>query len=289
MKIFISGASGLLGGNCLKYFKEQGMQTIGSHLSYPTTQTVYFDSLNQSQPDSFDLLKFNPDVIIHCGALTHVDHCEEHQDESYEKTVRSTELLIQTAKKCNAKFVYISTDYIFDGANGPYTETAPINPINIYGMHKLQAEKLVMKYSVNSLIIRITNVYGNEERGKNFISRIIRQCEEHNTLKLDLPFDQYATPTNAYDIARALFLLIKDNKFGIYNLSGTDYMNRVTLALKVLRHFPNAKYVLNSYSTKALNQKAQRPLLGGLIPFRFLKEYPDFLFGNLDDYLKKIP
>ena len=286
MKIFISGASGLLGSNCLKYFKEQGIEAVGSHLSFPTKDTVYFDTLNQSDPKSFDLVKFNPDIILHCGALTNVDYCEDHQEESYEKTVKSTTLLIQSAKKCNAKFVFISTDYVFDGNNGPYAENSPTNPINIYGIHKLLAEKEVMKYNISSLIIRITNVYGDEERGKNFVARIVNQCKSHTPLKLNLPFDQYATPTNAYDIARALYLLIKDDKFGIYHIGGSDFMNRVTLALKVLRYFPDAKYELNTLSTLTLNQKAQRPLLGGLIPFRFLEEYPDFLFNNLDDYLQ---
>lgn len=286
MKVFISGASGLVGSNCLHYFKEQGLEAVGSHLSFPTKDTVYFDALNQADPKSFDLIKFKPDVIIHCGALTNVDYCEDHQEESFEKTVKSTEYLIETARKCGSKFVYISTDYVFDGNNGPYIEASPTNPINIYGMHKLMTEREVLKYNMSSLIIRITNVYGDEERGKNFVARIVNQCKTNTALKLDLPFDQYATPTNAHDIARALYLLIKDDKFGTYHIGGTDFMNRVSLAHKVLRYFPNAQYQLNALSTLEINQKAQRPLFGGLIPFRFLEEYPDFLFSNLDDYLR---
>lgn len=287
MKVFISGASGLLGGNSLRYFKEKGIDTIGSHFSYPVPGTVYFDSLNSHDPDSFDLVGFHPDVIVHCGALTHVDYCETHPEESYEKTVLSTQRLVEIATKINAKLVFISTDYVFDGQAGPYKEDCPENPINIYGRHKLEAEKIVMQASQNNLILRITNVYGDEARGKNFVSRIADQCRKGAHVDLKLPFDQFATPTNAFDIARAMFLLVKDDKKGIYHISGSDYMNRVTLALKVLSFFPDVRYDLETLSTVQLNQPAPRPLFGGLIPFRFLSEYPDFLFGNLDTYLNR--
>jgi dTDP-4-dehydrorhamnose reductase len=86
MKVFISGASGLLGGNCLKYFKTQNLEVVGSHLTFPTAETVYFNTL-QDGPDNFDLLGFQPDVIVHCGALSHVDYCESHEAESFEITV----------------------------------------------------------------------------------------------------------------------------------------------------------------------------------------------------------
>lgn len=286
MKVFISGASGLVGGNCLKYFKEMGWNVIGSHLSFATEQTVFFNTLEPNHPENFDVATFLPDVIVHCGALTHVDYCEANPEESYEKTVQSTKNLIELSKKCNARFVYISTDYVFDGKDGPYLEDAPVNPLSVYARHKLEAEELSLKELENTLVLRVTNVYGNEIRGKNFVARIIEQCKEGKKLTLKLPYDQFASPANAWDIARAMYALLKDEKKGIYHIGGSDYMNRVELALRVISYFPSAEYDLIPVNTATLNQPAARPLLGGFVKLKFASEYPDFLFGTVDSYVQ---
>ena len=286
MKVFIAVASGLVGSNCMKNFKEMGAEVSGSYFSYPTEDTVFFDTLSPANPENFDVVSYKPDVIIHCGALTHVDHCETHEEESYQKTVQSTKNLLAIAKQCNARFVYISTDYVFDGKEGPYTEDAPVNPISIYGRHKLEAEQLSISELDNTLVLRVTNVYGDEARGKNFIARIVDQCKNNQKLTLKLPYDQYASPTNAFDIARAMYVLLHDNKSGIYHIGSTDYMNRVELALRVLKYFPLAEYDLQTTSTEELKQPAIRPLKGGFVRMKFSNEYPGFMFTNVDDYLK---
>jgi len=286
MKVFIAGASGLVGSNCKKYFTQQGWEVVGSYFSYATQDTVYYNTLEPDDVDNFDIAAFQPDVIVHCGALTHVDYCEANEAESYQKTVQSTINLISVARQCQAQLVYISTDYVFDGKDGPYTEEAPVNPLSVYARHKLAAEKMALQELENTLVLRITNVYGDEERGKNFVARIIDQCRNNQKLTLKLPYDQYATPCNAWDIARAMFLLIRDGKKGVYHICSSDFMNRVELALRVLQYFPNADYDLIPMSTQELNQPAQRPLIGGFVKKKFAAEYPDFLFTNVDDYVK---
>jgi dTDP-4-dehydrorhamnose reductase len=288
LRLFIIGASGLVGSNCQKHFTEQGWDVKGSYFSYPVPGTVFYNTLEPSNPENFDIIGWKPDIIVHCGALTHVDYCETHEEESYQKTVQSTINIIALAKQCNARMVYLSTDYVFDGKNGPYTEDEPVNPVSIYGRHKLEAEQLVLKEIPNSLVLRVTNVYGNEVRGKNFIARIIDQCKNNQKLTLKLPYDQFASPTNAWDIARSMFVLLRDNKKGIYHIGGSDYMNRVELALRVLEYFPGAQYDLIPMSTDQLQQPAARPLVGGFVRLKFSSEYPDFLFGTVDTYLREV-
>jgi dTDP-4-dehydrorhamnose reductase len=287
MKVFITGASGLVGSNCLKYFKQQGWSVVGTYYSYHANDTFYFDTLNPSNPENYDVYGFNPDVILHCGALTHVDLCEDEPEMSYQQTVVSTQNMLEIAKKCHSKFIFISTDYIYDGINGPYHEDAPINPLSIYGKHKLEGEKLVESSRLDFITIRINNVYGDEERGKNFVARIVFQILEGKELMLKLPSDQYSTPVNAWDIARCLYLLIQDKKQGFYHISSTDYMSRIQLSLTILKYFPKAKYTLIPITTAELNQKAARPLQGGLKNHKFMNEYPDFCFSTVDDYIKK--
>lgn len=288
MKVFIVGASGLVGGNCLKHFTEQGWDVKGSYFSYRQPGTVFYNTLEPEHADNFDVLSWKPDVIVHCGAMTHVDYCETHEEESYQQTVQSTWNLVRLANQCKAKLVYISTDYVFDGRNGPYREDAPVNPLSVYARHKLEAEQMALNEVSNTLVLRVTNVYGNEARGKNFVARIVDQCRNNQKLTLKLPYDQYASPTNAWDIARAMFVLLRDGRQGVYHIGSTDYMNRVELALRVLSYFPNAEYDLIPMSTEELKQPAARPLLGGFVKMKFSNEYPDMLFGNVDSYLGEI-
>ena len=286
--ILILGASGLVGGNCLRYFKtKKEYKVLGTYFSYPTEETVKYNTLNPNDPENADIESFNPDVILHCGALTWVDYCEENPEESWDKTVKSTHEAVNLSKKFNAKLIYISTDYVFDGKDGPYLESAPLNPLSIYGKHKLEAENYVQQELKEFLILRITNVYGDEERNKNFIARMLQNAIGDEPLEIKLPFDQYATPVNAADIARAMYLLLGENKNGIYHIASTDFVNRMQLAQTVLKHFSEHKVKLIPIDTETLNPPAKRPLIGGLIAQKFLSEHPDFEFSNVDDYLLK--
>ena len=286
MNVLIVGASGLVGGNCQAYLSQLAdYAVLGTHLSYGTPTSVYFNSCDLADPNNTALADFAPDVIVHCGALTFVDYCESNPAESHLKTVTSTANLLALASQYQAKFVYLSTDYVFDGQQGPYTEAQPVNPICVYGAHKLAAEQLVVASGLPYLILRITNVYGDELRGKNFVARMLSQIAAQEAISLTLPTDQYATPINALDVAKALELLLTADKQGIYHLGSTDYMNRYQLADRVVRKFAYAAASLMQTTTKALAQPAPRPLNGGLLSHKFLSEFPDFRFSNIDDYL----
>jgi dTDP-4-dehydrorhamnose reductase len=288
MRILILGASGLVGGNCLKYFKtKEELEVVGTYFSYKTEDTVKFNTLDLNDPENYDVDSFKPDVVVHCGALTWVDYCEDNKEESWQKTVKSTQNALKIALRHDARFVYISSDYVFDGTGGPYTEDNEENPVSVYGKHKLEAEENVLQSGLDFLILRITNVFGDEARGKNFVARMIKNVQKGEEMTLNLPFDQYATPVNAADVARAMYLLLRDEKMGIYNIASTDYMNRVQLATHILKYFPNHKVKIRSLSTREINPPAPRPLVGGLITAKFLSEYPNFHFTNVDDYVRK--
>ncbi len=285
MNVLILGASGLVGGNMLRHFSGfENIKVVGTHFSYATAHTVAFNTLDLDDPDNFDVDGFAPDVIVHCGALTWVDYCEENIDESYQKTVVSTINALRIAEKYDSKVVYLSTDYVFDGKNGPYRETDTVHPLSVYGRHKLEAEELVLKNDAN-LVLRITNVYGDEERNKNFVARLVQNYLNKTEITLKLPYDQYATPVNASDIARAARLLLTDGKRGIYHIASTDFVNRVQLANRVLKHLPGHRMSIVPVATAEIDPPAKRPLLGGLITEKFLSDYPDFQFSNVDDYL----
>ena len=214
-----------------------GWNCLGTHFSFETSETQYYNTLDISDDRNIDLAEFNPDVIVHCGALTWVDYCEEHEEESRTKTVESTVNAITLAKKFGAKLVYLSTDYVFDGKKGFYTESDSVNPLGVYARHKLEAEQEIEKANIEHLICRITNVYGDEIRGKNFIARLSENMQKGEAMELNLPADQYATPVNARDVARAIYELVSNEKSGLYHFASTDYLNRVQLAERVQSYF----------------------------------------------------
>jgi dTDP-4-dehydrorhamnose reductase len=285
-KILIVGASGLIGGASFKTFTQSSdYSVVGTYFGFKVEGLIHFDTLSTLKNQLIQLEGFQPDYILHTGALTHVDYCETNQEESYHSTVVSTKNILDLATELGSKVIYLSTDYVFDGQKGMYKEEDEVNPLSIYGKHKLEAEQLVLKWSTNNLVLRVTNVYGDEIRGKNFIARLIKQSIDKDDLTLNLPYDQYATPVNAADVSKAIVSLIEDSKSGIYNISSTDYLNRVQLAQKVLSCYPSQNIKINSKSTKDLNQVALRPLLGGLLNQKFCKDYPQFVFSSVDNYL----
>jgi dTDP-4-dehydrorhamnose reductase len=285
MNALILGASGLVGGNCLQHFKQQGWNCLGTHFGFETSETSFYNTLDPNDPNNVDIEGFNPNIIVHCGALTWVDYCEENEEESYEKTVQSTINAVSIAKKFNAKFVYLSTDYVFDGTKGFYTETDEVNPLGVYAKHKLAAEQHIATKLTDYLICRITNVYGDEIRGKNFIARLSENMLKREPMELNLPGDQYATPVNAADVARAIYQLSIAQASGIYHLSSTDYLNRVQLAERVYSYFGHEQVSIKAVNTAQLNQPAKRPLIGGMSAVKFNEEFPDFRWTNVDDYL----
>lgn len=282
MKVLVVGGSGLVGAQCIEVLSEE-YDVSGTHLTFPGNNTFYF---NPSDSNFLSDLPSNDwDVIIHTGALTHVDKCEVEVDLSYNATVISTFNLVDYSNRIGAQFIYISTDYVFDGNSGPYIESDRVGPLNVYGTHKLAAENIIIENSEKYLIFRITNVYGDEIRSKNFVSRIIQEIRSGKS-EFYAPYDQFATPINARDIAKAIKKSLQLNLIGIYHLSSTDYMNRVQLLQKIFEYFPEKDLIVIPLKTEDLNQIANRPLLGGLCAAKFISDVSDFQFTNIDTYLK---
>ncbi len=285
-RVVVIGASGLVGNNVLKYLKARGIETIGTYFSYQAEDTVFFNTLDPASENNFSITGFSPDVIVHCGALTHVDYCETHEKESYEKTVISTQNVRTICEEIGAKMVYISTDYVFNGQDGPYSEDAEVDPLSVYGRHKLQAETEVKQVD-DWLILRCAKIFGDEERGKNFVARMVESLIG-GELKWNAFTDQYTTAINAHDIARAMYHLLKDEKTGIYHMSYGEYFNAFEMVNKIASHFPKAKADIKPITKDDFRQDAMRPVYGGLKNDKFLSEYPEFKFTTLDDYLIKI-
>jgi len=162
----------------------------------------------------------------------------------------------------NIPFAFYSTDYVFDGTAGPYAETDEPNALSVYGQTKLDGERAILDAHPNALVLRTTTVYGPDPQGKNFLYTLRRVINAGNTMRV--PTDQLATPVYNTDLAAASIALIQGGHTGIFHLAGPEFLSRYDFSLQAcdILSLPTAQ--VQPLTTPELNQKAARPLLGGL-------------------------
>lgn len=265
-KIVVTGANGLLGQAIQKRFdfkKGYEMHYFQRDNNFLNESSKYyvFDLTN------FELLykylnEIKPDVIIHAAALTNVDECEENHGKAYLINCRVTEAISSFCYDSNCKMVFLSTDAVFDGKKGKYTELDIPFPINYYGFTKYLAEREILCNLKNFIIARTTIIYGSENCKKiNFVDWIISQLEKNEEVKI--VDGQYGNPTYNKDLALMLFKLIEIDAVGIFNTAGSEYLSRYEFAIKIAKMFNFDENKIKKIDSSELKQKALRPEYAG--------------------------
>lgn len=288
MKILITGSGGFLGKNLYALLKNNNFQVIGISIN-PGGFVDHVIDLTQKE-DVFNIIKkTDPDVIIHCAALTNVELCETDQKQAYLNNVEATknicEGIITTNKNC--KMIYISSDYVYDGKSGNYTEVSLVNPISYYATTKLLSEKEVEKLS-NHLILRTTVIFGYDHNGFNFFMQMLNAQKEKRTMKI--PIDQINNPTYIHLLTEIILKNIKSNLKGIYLATGPQSISRFDFANIICNKFNFNKNLITGIITSDLGQKAKRPLNCSTLPLKLQKDL-EMTFPSLNnslDELKKI-
>lgn len=258
--VMVVGASGFIGSYLFEKFKEEGLTVLGTYYSNPYNSLERLDMTNRDQVNKI-VTKSTPDTILLPAANPNVEYCEEHKELTWNINVKGTENIVKASERIGSKIVFFSSDYVFDGLSGPYSEEDIPNPINEYGRQKLGSEKIVSTID-NSLILRITVVYGWERNGKNFVERLVRNLIEGNRVKV--PIDQIGSPTYVKNIADATFELVDKNVTGLFHLTGKNLVDRCTFAREVAEVFGLNDGLIVPVPTKELGQKAKRPLNAGM-------------------------
>ncbi|MFC1959452.1 SDR family oxidoreductase [Chloroflexota bacterium] len=257
----VVGGSGQVGYHLMRTFKNANLPVIGTHLKNPQHDLIALDIVKEEAVKKL-LTDIRPPVVYVPASLTNVEYCETHPEVGYEVNVVGIANLVRWTNQINAKIVYFSSDYIFDGKSGPYTEQDPANPICVYGQQKLLAEHLVATHSQSFLIIRTTVVYGWEPQGKNFIIRLQNTLAKNQTLRV--PIDQVGSPTYAPDLAQATLQLANTDHQGVFNIVGPQQANRYEFALEAARAFALDPDLIQPVTTAEFNQIAPRPLNAGM-------------------------
>lgn len=266
--ILIIGATGLVGGALYETFKNSKFNVNGTYFKEQKNGLYQLDIRKRKDVEKlFDKLK--PDVTILTAALTNVDYCEDYQEEAWEMNVNGTKNVVEVCEEFKSKIVFISTDYVFNGKNGPYKEDDKHGPISFYGKTKLEGENLVKKLD-EYIIVRTTWVYDYGFDTKNFIVRLISSLQKCQNFHV--PVDQYATPTLATNLAELIKELVMKEKKGTYNITGLDFLSKYEFALKVAEKLGFDKSLIKGVDTKSLAQKAKRPMHAGLMTEKIKKE-----------------
>ena len=215
---------------------------------------------------------YRPDAIIHTAALTNVDKCETEKELAYGLNVEAVKTLITICEEYNIQLVHLSTDFIFDGLNGPYLESDVPNPLSYYGKTKLEAEELIKNASCQWAVLRTIIVYGiiSDESRSNIILWAKGALEKGTPIRV--VNDQWRMPTLAEDLADACLLVVEKGAHGVFNISGKDMMGISELVFKVADFWNLNKELITEISAASLNQPAARPVKTGFILDKAIRE-----------------
>lgn len=248
MKVLVTGANGQLGYNVVKELQKQNIECYGA-------ARKDFDIVDFNGTEKF-IANYMPDVVIHCAAYTYVDKAEDEQGLCYLVNASATENIAEICKKINAKMLYISTDYVFDGTkDGFYEVEDEPNPINVYGKTKLLGEQAVQRILDKYFIVRISWVFG--EHGNNFVKTMLRFGKERK--EINVVADQYGSPTYTADLAPLLIEMIKTDKYGIYHATNEGVCTWAEFAEEIFKIF-GMDIKVNHIMTAEYPTRAKRPM-----------------------------
>ena len=270
-RILVTGANGLLGQKIIYllssrididlYATGRGRNRLLDDVNY---KYVSLDITDESSVNDV-IADISPNSIIHCAAMTNVDACELDKKNCWLVNVNAVEFIAKSAEKIGSHLVHLSTDFVFDGKNGPYREEDIPNPLHYYAESKLASELIVRKTCSKWSIARTIIVYGvtdNMSRS-NLVLWSKNELESGNVIKVIN--DQFRSPTLAEDLAKGCVSIVDNSAFGIYHLSGPKTYSIIELVYQVADFYNLDKSLIQSVNTSSLNQPAKRPLKTGFI------------------------
>lgn len=267
MRIAITGASGLLGRALIASASPRHDVIAGVHSS----ELLDIGSIEQCQLDLTDVQSIRrfveqsrPDYLIHSAAITDVDLCEREPKRAQLLNADATRSLVEAVRGTQTRLLYISTDYVFDGAAGPYSETDATNPINIYGKTKLEGELAVRSLDERGVIVRSASFLGHGGPDRpTFAERMLETMRTNPPLKAAV--DQVSNVTPVDELAFGIMRLIESGGTGIWHIAHPQLISRYDLAVLLAKHAGlDADRCIQRVAYETLGRAAKRPLRGGL-------------------------
>lgn len=265
MRHVVLGASGQVGGHLFRYLREQGEQVVGTYHGRPDPELEPFDLCDPNAGQSIH--RWRPDWVWIPAAMPDVDRCEREPEQSWRVNVEGPERVARSALEAGARVVYFSSDYVFPGERGPYRESDPTSPVQVYGAHKAKAERRLLALAGPVLVVRTAWIYSQEAHPRNFVFRIVQALRRGEVVRAAI--DQWNTPTDAQALARAAYAAAQAGLVGVVHLAGPRRMTRYQFTREVAEAAGFDPDQIVPVELGALNLPARRPLDGGLISERW--------------------
>lgn len=261
MRHVIVGASGQVGGALMRHLNRVGEEVIGTYLSHALPGLVPLNL--ESRDHMFEALRdWAPDVVWLPAALPNVDLCEREPEKSYAVNVEGPRLLASLDIGKPFRLVFISTDYVFDGEDGPYRESDATHPLQVYGQHKVLAEEYVLARP-EAVVIRPAWIYSGEPNPRNFVFRTVEMLRGGDTVRAAI--DQFNTPTPAGPLARVSWEAVGEGFSGILHAVGPERLSRYDLTRRIAQWAGISDAHIEPIRAAELDLPAKRPLSGGLV------------------------
>ena len=282
MKILVTGSYGQLGRSLFNYLKSN-TEIFWTGRNIPLNENgFYLDICDRINLKGLISL-YNPDILINLAALTNVDFCEKNSKIAKEINTNGVKNICDTFK---GKIIQLSTDYVFNGKNGPYVEEDEVSPISVYGKTKLEAENIVSSHNSDNLILRGNVLYDNCISSRaSFLNWVVQSLREKTSI--DVVDDQINNPTWAQSMAKVIGLCIKKEISGLYHWGDAEFVSRYKFAKMIAKHYNLETELIKSKSTEELGQVAPRPLKSGLLSDKIIKEL-DIKQPSINECLNQI-
>lgn len=278
MKVLITGANGFLGHYLVSLLLQKGYEVIATgkgnnRLPFSNSEKFVYTEMDFTNPfvvnDIFDTHK--PEIVVHAGAVSKPDECELNRKEALRINTEGTVTMLSNAAKHKCFFIFISTDFVFDGEAGMYTEVDNPNPVNFYGKTKLEAEEAVKRYDFDWAIVRTVLVYGKAMAGRSNILTIVKEKLEKGEA-YSVVDDQVRTPTYVEDLAAGIIAIMEKRACGIYHLSGINILTPYEMACKTADFLGLDKSLIKRVTAESFSQPAKRPARTGFIIDKAIRE-----------------
>jgi len=285
MKILVLGGSGLVGDHFITNSKSNDfITTYRNNVTNFSNVISVKINLPQDWPKLEELiLKEKPDIVLNSIAYSNSDFCETNREETYTLHVKISEKITTICSKINSKIVFLSTDYVFDGKKGNYTENDETNPINYYGHSKDLAEKITLK-NKNNLVLRTAMVYGlsSKVRFLRYVIENLRENKEINTYD-----DIFNSATLLDDLTNGISKAIEFDANGIYHMVGSSCVSRFDFAKTVAKVFNFNENLVKPVSIVSSKLKAQRPVKPCLNNSKAVKTF-NIKFSSINEGIKRV-
>ncbi|MDE1844369.1 MAG: dTDP-4-dehydrorhamnose reductase [Thaumarchaeota archaeon] len=290
MKFLVTGSAGLVGSQVVKdLVKSQNQVYSCYHDAKPLDGIpVKLDLVNNESMTKV-VEEVKPDVMIHLAAMTNVDLCEKEKDLALQINAKATEVLSKQAAKHGSFFLYVSTDYVFDGEKGMKIESDTPNPVDYYGYSKYQGELAVQDMASNWCIARTSTPFGIHGTKKSFPSFVIENLQSKK--EISVVTDQFTSPTFVPNLSQMLIEISTRQILGTIHLAGATRISRYDMAVLVAKKLGLDTSLLKQSSIKDMNWVAKRPRDSSLDVSRatqLLNEKPMPVEQGLDRFIQEI-